>query len=97
MAAISGQTTVAAAGTEVVLAAAGTRANCSVAIRALAGNTGVVYIGNAGDGTVSSSTGYELSKGDQIILEYVGDLSVIMVDAATNGDKVSWMILKSMS
>jgi hypothetical protein len=96
MAAISGQTTVAAAGTEVVLAAAGTRANGPVAVRALSGNTGVIYIGNAGDGTVSSSSGYQLAQGDQIIFAYVGDLSSIMVDAATNGDKVSWLILGVM-
>jgi hypothetical protein len=80
-----------------VLAAAGNRANGPLAIRALSTNTGVVYVGNAGDGTVSSSSGYQLAAGDQIVLGYVGDLSSIMVDAATNGDKVCWLILRWMS
>jgi len=96
MAAISGVTNVATAGTEVVLAAAGTRANGPVAIRALTANTGFMYIGNAGDGTVASTTGYQLDAGDQIIFSYVGDLSSIMVDSSVNNEKVCWLILGVM-
>lgn len=96
MAAISGQTTVTSAGTEVVLTSSPVRANGPVAVRALSGNTGKVYVGNAGDGTVSATTGYELAAGDQIIFANVGALSTIMVDAATDGDKVSWLILGVM-
>lgn len=93
MAAITGQTTVTTAGTEVVLAASGTRANGPVRIRALSTNTGKMYIGNAGDGTVASTTGYELSAGDDIVLAYVGDLNTIWVDSSVNGEKVCWAIL----
>jgi hypothetical protein len=92
---LSGQTTVAAAGTEVVLVAAATRVNVAVAIRALSTNTGKMYIGNTGAGVVSSTTGYELSAGDQIILEQITDLSEIMVDASVSGEKVCWLILGS--
>lgn len=96
MSAISGQTTVTTAGTEVVLAVAGTRANGSVAVKAITTNTGLMYIGNAGDGTVSSTTGYPLAAGEERVFEYVGDLSSIMVDSAVNGEKVAWAILKVM-
>ena len=93
MSAISGQATVSTAGVEVVLAAAGTRANGPVTVRALSANTGAMYVGNAGDGTVSSATGYQLAAGDYVTFAYVGDLSEIMVDSGVNGEKVCWLIL----
>ena len=96
MAAISVQTTVAAAGTEVVLAISGNRSNGALAIKALSTNTGIMYVGNAGDGTVSSSTGYPLSAGESVIFSYIGDLSTIMVDASVNGETVAWVILGVM-
>ena len=92
---MSGQTTVTTAGTEVVLAAAGVRKNVAVAIRALSTNTGIMYIGNTGAGVVSSTTGYGLTAGQQIIIEQVADLSEIMVDSSVNGEKVCWLILGS--
>jgi len=64
-----------------------------VAIRALSTNTGKVYIGNDGSGAVSSSTGFELSAGDQLILSYVGNLDTILVDSAVNGEGVCWLVL----
>lgn len=94
MAALSGQTAVTTAGTEVALGSG--RANAPVAIKALSTNTGKMYIGNAGDNTVSSSTGYSLSAGDQIIMAYLGDLADVMVDSSVDGEKVCWLILGSM-
>lgn len=94
MAALSGQTTVTTAGTEVALGSG--RINGPLAVRALSANTGKMYIGNAGDGTVASTTGYELAAGDQIILGYVGDLATIMVDSSVNGEKVCWLALGVM-
>jgi hypothetical protein len=88
----SGQTTVTTAGTEVPLSSSGYPAEM-VAIRALSTNTGKMYIGNDGSGAVSSSTGYELSAGDQVVLMNVGALDTIMVDASVNGQKVCWLIL----
>lgn len=89
---VSGQATVTTAGTEVPLSAT-VVANCPVMIRALAANVGKVYVGNDGAGAVSSSTGFELSPGDHIVLAYVGGLNTIMVDAATNGDKVCYILM----
>jgi len=91
MAAISGQKTVDAAGTEVAL---GTQSiNGPVMIKALPTNTGNVYIGNASDGTVGSSSGLVLGPGDACIFEWVAHLSAIMVDSAVNGEGVSWIQL----
>jgi hypothetical protein len=85
---MSGQITVTTAGTEVQ----GTDVSLpnGAYIKALAGNTGKVYVGNAGDGTVSSSTGFELAAGN-IIQVQVSNLKDIWFDAATNGDKFCWI------
>jgi hypothetical protein len=91
MGALSGQTTVTTAGTEVVLGAG--LPQCALSIKAKTTNTGLVYVGNAGDGTVSSSTGFPLAAGDVILFEYVDDLSKIMVDSAVNGEGVAWLVL----
>jgi hypothetical protein len=94
MAALSGQTTVTTAGTEVALGTG--RANAPVSIKALAANTGYMYVGNAGDNTVASTSGYQLAAGEQVTLSYLGDLGDVMVDSSVNGEKVCWLILGSM-
>jgi hypothetical protein len=96
MAVLSGQKAVTTAGTEVPLVAASQRINGAVCIKALAANTGLIYIGNAGDSTVSSATGFQLSAKEQIVLIYVGDLISIMVDSAVNGEGVCWHVLEVM-
>ena len=91
---LSGQKTIATAGTELhLVAAAGVYVNCSVAIRSLSINTGWMYIGNNGSDIVSSALGYELGPGEVITLEHVGDLYDIMVDSTVNATSVCWLIL----
>ena len=91
MAAISGQTTVTTAGTEVVL---GTLAvQRSLMIKALDTNTGVVVVGHVADGVVAVSTGMRLLPGEVVIFEHVGNLNSIMVDSAVNGEGVAWLAL----
>ena len=91
-AAISGLCTVTTAGTEVVL---GTQTiQGPIAIHAVAGNAGVVYIGNTGADAVASTTGYEMSPGDTIVLSYVENLSCIYVDSANNTEYVTWLALE---
>jgi|WetSurMetagenome_2_1015567.scaffolds.fasta_scaffold166474_4 hypothetical protein len=85
---ISGQITVTTAGTEVQGSNIATP--YGVYVKALAGNTGVMYVGNNGDGTVSSSTGFQLSAGAAIHVN-VANLSDLWVDSASNGDKVCWL------
>jgi hypothetical protein len=92
MATLSGQKTVAAAGTAEALSASN-KVQCALAIKGLTANTGLVYIGNDGSGAVSSSTGFPLAAGDTIILEYVDDLASIWVDSAVNGEGVAWIAL----
>lgn len=99
---LSGQRTVATAGTAVALSATSLLVR-AVAIKALPGNSGVVYIGNDGAGDVTAANGYPLSPGDQILREApVGDdyargdldLADTWVDAAENGDAVAWLRLR---
>lgn len=86
--AISGQITVTTAGTEVQ--GGNVALDNGVYIRALTGNTGVVYVGNDGAGAVTSSNGYQLDKGEMILIQ-VANLNALWFDAATNGDKFCWL------
>jgi hypothetical protein len=66
-----------------------------VRFKALAGNSGLTYVGVS---DVSASLGYELSAGNTVDLnfgEFGGSVpvSVFYVDAATNDDKVSWIMI----
>jgi hypothetical protein len=66
-----------------------------VRFKALAGNSGLAYVGVS---DVAASLGYELSAGNTVELnfgEFGGSVpsSVFYADAATNGDKVSWIMI----
>ena len=84
----SGQITVTTAGTAVQ--GTSTDKYYGFFIKALAGNTGIVYVGNDGAGDVTSGNGYEMSAGDQIYIE-CENLNELYFDAATNGDKFCWI------
>ena len=63
--------------------------------KALAGNSGLAYVGVS---DVSASLGYELSAGNEIEFnfgEFGGTVpaSVFYADAATNSDKVCWTMI----
>jgi len=91
-AAISGLCTLTTAGTAVVL---GTQTiQGPIAIHAVAGNAGVVYIGNTGADDVASTNGFEMSAGETIVLSYVENLSDIYVDAANSTEYVTWLALE---
>ena len=88
--ALSGQTAVTTAGTEVLLNA---DQRCeAVLIKAMPENTGIMYIGNTGANVVSSTTGYPLSKNEYLVLE-LKNLNQVYVDSSVNGEKVAWIIL----
>jgi len=91
MAAISGQKNVTTAGTE--LALGDQMINGPLMVKAKPANTGSIYLGNAGDGSVSSTTGIILAAGDVVIFDWVGNLSAIMVDSSANGEGVGWISL----
>jgi len=91
MAALSGQKTVTAAGTAVVL---GTQAiGGPLAVKALAANTGVVVVGCDGASDVTTSNGFQLSAGEVIIFNHVAHLGNMWVDAAVSGEGVCWLAL----
>jgi hypothetical protein len=89
--ALSGQKTVATAGTAVAL---GTQpVNAPLIVKALDTNTGIVALGNDGAGDVTVSNGLRLAAGDSVVFEYVGHLGSLMLDAAVNGEGVCWCVL----
>ena len=87
----SGQKAVTTAGTEVALGSGAIHG--PLAVKALAGNGGLVFVGYVSDGTVSSATGYQLTAKEEVVFEHVNDLADILVDAAVNGEGVCWLAL----
>lgn len=91
---VTGITTVSTAGTRVQSNNVTNRVKL-VKFKALAGNSGIAYVGVS---DVASTTGYELSAGNEIELNF-GDFggsvpaNVFYVDVATNGDKVCWTMI----
>ena len=90
----TGQTTVSSAGTRVQLNNVTNRVKF-IKAKALAGNSVVAYVGVS---DVASSTGYELSAGNELELnfgEFGGSVpaNVFYADAATNNDKVAWTMI----
>ena len=91
MSAISGQKTIATAGTALAL---GTQMiHGPLMLKALDANTGYVYIGNDGAGDVTSGNGLEMAAGDVVVFDHVGSLASIIVDVSVNGEKVAWLML----
>jgi hypothetical protein len=89
---LSGQTTVTTSGTEVALGSQ--QIGAPLMVKALPGNTGLVYVGESAGG-ISSSTGMPLSAGEVVIFEFVGQLGSLWVDSAVNGEGVAWLALSS--
>ena len=91
MSAMSGQNTIAAAGTA---EAVGTGLIYGpLMVKALDANVGAVYVGNDGAGDVTSANGIILAAGDVMVFEYVGNLGDLMLDSANNDDGVAWIRL----
>ena len=88
--AISGQKAVTAAGTAVQLGSGACAVN--LMIKAMDGNTGLIFVGNSA-ADVTSATGQELSPGESLVIEGVGNLRSIYIDSAINGDGVAWIFL----
>ena len=66
-----------------------------VRVKALAGNSGLAYIGIS---DVAATVGYELSAGNEHELnfgEFGGSVpaNIFYADAATNGDKICWTMV----
>ncbi len=91
MSAISGQKTVTTGGTAEALGTV--LGHGPLMVKALAANTGLAYVGNDGAGDVASTNGLELAAGEVVIFNQVGSLANIIVDVATNGEGVAWLIL----
>ncbi len=88
---LSGQKTVAAAGTAEQLGT--TQIDYALLVKALDTNTGIVALGNDGADDVSLSNGFRLAAGEALIFDHVDNLAAIYVDAEVNGEGVSWLKL----
>jgi hypothetical protein len=83
---VSAEVSVSTAGTAVQIAATGKTLKWGVLFKALAGNSGMIYVGNVSN-DVASTNGIELDAGEQIFIPAM-DLSDIWIDASVNGEDV---------
>ena len=90
---ISGQKTVTTAGTAVVLGSLSI--GCSILVKALETNTGIVALGNDGADDVTVSNGYRLAAGEVCVFDNVNSLAAIYLDSAVNGEGVSWIKIRA--
>lgn len=90
--ALSGQKTVTTAGTAEALGSQ--QVNAALMVKALPGNTDLMYVGNVA-GDVSSTNGMPLAAGDVVVFDLVGNLANIMLDSAVDGEGVAWLILEA--
>lgn len=56
-------------------------------------NTGYIYLGNDGTDTVSSSTGYKIFAGAQVIIA-LGNLNQLWFNSSVNGEKATVLALE---
>lgn len=80
----NGKQTVATAGTRVQLAT--TQAVKSISVKALASNTGLIFLGNS---TVASGNGFQLSAGDEQSFD-LANLATVYIDASVSGEGVTY-------
>lgn len=66
--------------------------NKPVLVKASESNTVSVFIGNDGNDTVASGTGYELGAGDVTVFEDVGKMSDIYAITYAAGQYLSWHV-----
>ena len=85
----SGKTTVSTAGTAVALSSASILATF-VTIKALAGQSDNIYVGNDGADDVTSSNGFVLDANEEVTL-WAADLSEIIIDAGDDNQSVTWV------
>lgn len=64
--------------------------NCPVIIKAKTTNTDLVYIGNDGSNTVSSSTGFALAASELLVYDNVSNLNKIYGTAVVAGEGIYW-------
>ena len=81
-----GKTTVTTAGTEVTLASS-QAIKSGVTIKALSGNTGLIFVGA---NPVTSATGLELNAKESVFLE-VANLTTVYIDSAEDGEGVTYI------
>jgi len=82
----NGQVSVTTAGTAVALASSSVSIS-KVTIKANAGNTGDIFVGDSG---VTSSNGLILAAGESVDVS-IDDLNKVYIDSATNGDGISYI------
>lgn len=80
----NGKTTVTTAGTRVTLAASTTVK--SITVKALAANTGTIYVGNT---TVAAANGFALASGDSVSFD-LANLNTVNLDSSVNGEGVTY-------
>jgi hypothetical protein len=68
--------------------------NNGILVKALSTNTGIVYIGNDGADTISTTTGFPLDAGNMLVFYNIGNLATIFCIGTVNLDKIAILDLE---
>lgn len=82
----NGKTTVTTAGTRVALASSQALVS-GVTVKALAANTGTIYVGNS---SVAAANGFALAKGESVFIE-IANLATVYLDSSVNGEGATFV------
>lgn len=85
----NGKQTVTTSGTRVQLASSTT--TTTITVRALVGNTGIIYVGNS---AVTASNGFQLSASESVSID-LDNLSKVWIDSSVNGEGVTYIYLSN--
>lgn len=56
-------------------------------------NTNVVWVGNDGNDSVNSMSGFPVDVGESIIINLDGNINELYALAEVNGEKICWIIV----
>ena len=90
---LSWQVTVTTAGTAVQASPTSTVGGTFL-VKADPDNTGSIYVGEDGEGDVSSTTGFELDAGEQVVID-LPSLSKLWVDSSVDGEKAHVLLMSA--
>ena len=92
---LSWQVTVTTAGTAVKASTNPTPGGDFI-IKADPDNTGSIYVGNDGADDVASTTGFQLTAGDQVVMK-LSSLHKLWVDSSVSGEKVHILLMEAFN
>lgn len=66
----------------------------TIAIKAHPDNTDTIWIGNDGNDTLASTSGYPINPGEAIIINAEGNINTLYAVADVSDEKLCWIVIR---